>query len=1037
MNTLKYFTILALTGVFCAPQAKAATVIPPRFNSSIQDAFYRAAIENKPQKIQQLLNLGYSIDITDERGLSALCRAKSKGEDNAYNLLYKYGADDKAACIETAESIYRADMWNKAFKYGGTAALGIGVAGLFAFADGGSGGSSASSSGNNSGNDSSDVNYTPGDNGTVDTSRDWTTKLEPVTGTYENIANNLDDAYFENNKEYSDSNYKLMQGTSVNYLGAINAAEAYKHFYGTDSKGNFASKLANVNAGVIDSGVWGNHSEFAVGEGTKVTGYNFDYGPCLSGDTKNCWTYDTSEGVQCQDDSCTIKMLLSDENGENKTAVYMGCQTGDTAETCYNRWAANYAQNYDWDKLQYYYYPNWANDKLGNMDSVLHGSNVAGIIGANIDGKGNMGVAGANTTITAVRWDLMSSLADPLNKLLADGAAVVNMSFGIASSDDVNASKIKDYVNSIDDDELKAYDNIIAAYKDVENSVTGKTSKDGMVLIKAAGNEGKSQPNVRSGLKLLESRYSDLQMLVVVSADVTMNENKLQSYKLSEFSNQCGAASAYCITAPGGDGNDKEAKSTIISAGQPGSSDYNYIALAGTSQAAPVVTGSFAFLKGAYPYMSSQEIISLMLETANTKDASDGYSAAKYGAGLLDLGAAVNTYISENGVTTAAGNSLSDGQLNLSQARLNVPSTFKNAVQKALPKTVTAFDKYARPFAVSTANYVGTTHGGYKNLKNDVYQIAKAAKTTKVQQGGLSFAFSGSAGNSKGSGLGFMQADYQNGNTKSGFYFSENTKYENGGSFAAATTNPFMSFQNAYGVYNTFAFNKNAGFKLEAVTGRNGLYDGDSSYQDSSFKKQAYALNSELQLHKNENWGFSLMNGLLYEEAAALGLNGNGAFKTQNSSTYNAGVKASWFVTPRLTLSGSYYRGYTQGQSFASKLLETSALTSESFAFDANYKVSKQTELGLGLSSPLRVVDGTLSVNFPNGRDNYSDEVYFNRYKAALKPEAREYKLTMYASHDFNESLSVRSEFDVRINPEHQKQANDYRALMGLNWNFN
>ena len=525
-------------------------------------------------------------------------------------------------------------------------------------------------------------------------------------------------------------------------------------------------------------------------------------------------------------------------------------------------------------------------------------------------------------------------------------------------------------------------------------------------------------------------------MLVVVAADVTMNGNKLESYKLSEFSNQCGATKGYCITAPGGDGNDKVAKAVINSVGQPDST-YEYVGLAGTSQAAPVVSGSYAFLKGAYPYMSSQEIISLMLETANKDKASDGYTAEKYGAGLLDLGAAVKTYISNNGITTAAGSSLSDGMLNLSQTHLNVPSTFKNAMQKALPKTVTAFDKYARPFAMSTANYISVTHGGYKNLKNDVYQIAKSAKTTNVQQGGLSFTFSGSAGSIKGNGLGFMQADYQNGNSKSGFYFSENTKYENGGSFAAATKNPFMAFQNAYGVYNTFAFSKNAGLKFEAVTGRNGLYDGDSSYQDSSFKKQAYALNSELQLHKGEKFGFSLMNGLLYEEAAALGLNGNGAFNTQDSSTYNAGVKASWFVSPRLTLSGSYYRGYTQGQSFASNLLETSALTSESFAFDANYKVSKQTELGFGVSSPLRVVDGTLSVNFPQGRDNYSDEVYFNRYKAALKPEAREYKLTMYASHDFNESLSVRSEFDVRINPEHQKQANDYRALMGLNWNFN
>ena len=488
MNTRKYFTILALTGVLCAPQARSATVIPPRFNSSIQDAFYRAALENKPQKIQQLLNLGYSIDITDERGLSALCRAKSKGDDDAYNLLYKYGADDKAPCMETAEKIYRTDLKNKYLKYGGLTLLGAGVAGLFAFSDGGSGGSSSETgSGDDSGSDSN-VDYTPGDNGSTDTSRDWNTKLEPVTNTYGEIVNQLDDSYFENNKEYSDDNIQFVGSSTVNYLGAINAAEAYKHFYGTDSNGNFAAKLKNVNVGVIDSGVWGNHSEFAVGEGSKVSGYNFDYGPCLAGDTTNCWTYDTSENVQCSDGSCSLKVQLSDANGKSKISRYMGCKSGDTAEICYNRWAASYAQNYDWDKLQYYFYPNLANVKLGNLGGVLHGSNVAGIIGANIDGKGNMGVAGANTTITAVRWDLMSSLADPLNKLLADGVSVVNMSFGLDTTDDINASKISDNINLIDTDELKAYDNIIAKYKDVPNSVTGITYKDGMGLIKAAGN---------------------------------------------------------------------------------------------------------------------------------------------------------------------------------------------------------------------------------------------------------------------------------------------------------------------------------------------------------------------------------------------------------------------------------------------------------------------------------------------------------------------------------------------------------------------
>ena len=112
-------------------------------------------------------------------------------------------------------------------------------------------------------------------------------------------------------------------------------------------------------------------------------------------------------------------------------------------------------------------------------------------------------------------------------------------------------------------------------------------------------------------------------------------------------------------------------------------------------------------------------------------------------------------------------------------------------------------------------------------------------------------------------------------------------------------------------------------------------------------------------------------------------------------------------------------------------------MTSESFAFDANYKWNKDVDFGFQLSSPLRIRNGSLAVNFPSGRDNFSDTIYRDIYKASLKPEAREYKFSVYMNNDFSENLSFRSSFDVRVNPEHQKTRNDYRALFGLNWSFN
>jgi len=44
--------------------------------------------------------------------------------------------------------------------------------------------------------------------------------------------------------------------------------------------------------------------------------------------------------------------------------------------------------------------------------------------------------------------------------------------------------------------------------------------------------------------------------------------------------------------------------------------------------------------------------------------------------------------------------------------------------------------------------------------------------------------------------------------------------------------------------------------------------------------------------------------------------------------------------------------------------------------------------------------------------------------------------LIILGNKDISEDLSLRSEFDVRVNPEHQKADNDYRALFGMSYNF-
>ena len=152
--------------------------------------------------------------------------------------------------------------------------------------------------------------------------------------------------------------------------------------------------------------------------------------------------------------------------------------------------------------------------------------------------------------------------------------------------------------------------------------------QDKTILVWAAGNAGaypdasSSSPEVLAGLV---ARISELQghSLAVVSVD----NNGL----ISNFSNRCGIAAEFCIAAPGG--------SMIVA--DKGNNIWSL--KAGTSLAAPYVSGSLALLKQLFrAQLSNTQLVSRILTTAND----DGVYAntSIYGHGLLDLGAASNPW---------------------------------------------------------------------------------------------------------------------------------------------------------------------------------------------------------------------------------------------------------------------------------------------------------------------------------------------------------------------------------------------------------
>ncbi|MBQ8481163.1 MAG: S8 family serine peptidase, partial [Alphaproteobacteria bacterium] len=618
----------------------------------IKDRIYRAAKAGDTRAIESYLMQGYSIDEKDADGNTALCTASWDYSPYAYDLLISYGANPKAECmLHTEDKVLPAKFDYDGYKVGGGIALLAGTAAILA---GGSG----------SGGD------------------DPEPEPEPEKNT------------FKNDREFNASNFSITGVT--NFLASINADGAFSRFYTIEDDGNITTTLSGTSSvGIVDTGVDGGHSEFNRNGGSKVSGYNFDYGPCFGEDHVNCW--------MAEERSEYDRLYFYDEDGLKTDLVYY------VEHENYLAWKAAYPENYDWDEYKNRadsFYPiTGISENPLNDGSYAHGTHIAGIIGANHDQSGMMGVAFTNTDIKAVRWDFMSSLYEPIKTLVDSNTVAINFSIGSEADED---SSSYDYGSP--------YLDMMEGWKEAAAYTMSKYDysdnyKDGTIWVKAAGNDSYRFPDLESGIKLI-STYSNLMMLVVVSADVTLNDDgTINTYSLSDFSNKCANTSGYCIAAPG-----NFIASTNIGSG--------YIGMSGTSMAAPVVTGAIAFLKNAFPNMRSEQIIDLLMSTAN-KNASD-YDSSTYGAGLLDLTAALEYQSPVGGtseVMTVSGNSLDGSYVRLDNAFLVVSSPMAQALQKALPEKITAFDAYGRAYDYPTANYIKKAHSGYKNLKNDVAHI--------------------------------------------------------------------------------------------------------------------------------------------------------------------------------------------------------------------------------------------------------------------------------------------------------------------------
>jgi hypothetical protein len=282
-----------------------------------------------------------------------------------------------------------------------------------------------------------------------------------------------------------------------------------------------------------------------------------------------------------------------------------------------------------------------------------HGTHVAGIAAAALDGAGTTGVApDAGLLIGKVAYDngfyALSSMVEGIAWSVNNGADAINVSG--------NYNVDPTYRNSV-----VAVGNGVYRSNDTRGDSRGNFAEDGFsmlrlntyeedmatamansetVLVMSAGNQGLAYPTFPAHWAIETDSQGDLLLdgraIIVGNWDIKLD-------RIASTSNRAGTmcfefdASGQCLN------ENRISDWFIMAPGQYIAAPDNtgeYRTNSGTSMAAPAVTGAVGVIHQMWPYMTGDNIVQLLLQTAD-RDIT-GYDENIHGQGLLDLATATS-----------------------------------------------------------------------------------------------------------------------------------------------------------------------------------------------------------------------------------------------------------------------------------------------------------------------------------------------------------------------------------------------------------
>ena len=262
----------------------------------------------------------------------------------------------------------------------------------------------------------------------------------------------------------------------------------------------------------------------------------------------------------------------------------------------------------------------------------------------------------------------------------------------------------------------------------------------GSVIVFAAGNESIGWPGAPGTLPSTDTALMNKGGWIVVASTTNRginpetNQIEMAQYRTQlaapalstdYYTNYCGDAKNYCISAPGGYRNPGAPGADVGMTGALASSTDSYDNGNGTSYAAPVVTGAVSLVAEKFPWMTNKNLSVTVLTTGTTA----ANPSDIWGRGLLDVGKAIN------------GPAIFEEDF---EASVSGASTFSNAISGnyGLKKlgvgalSLTGANTYKGNTSVSAGTLIlgNTTATGSGTLVNDAtVNVATGVISVKVQ----------------------------------------------------------------------------------------------------------------------------------------------------------------------------------------------------------------------------------------------------------------------------------------------------------------